>query len=169
MVKIKFRLDVCANSARLYFQSKIQLDHQEAVERQCKKVRVLVTQSCQILWDRMAPLSREFSRQEYWSGQPFPSPGDLSDPRIEPLSCTFQADSLLSEPPGKPRERQRYSNNKNMSNTLAIQRKSLLFLGLEGICKKGDYSTKKASQSTLAHQHKEGKKTIQYKNKSLGL
>ena len=41
-----------------------------------------------------------FSRQEYWSGLPFPSPGDLLDPGIEPLSPTFQADTLTSEPPG---------------------------------------------------------------------
>ena len=43
----------------------------------------------------------EFSRQEYWSGLPFPSPGDLLDPGIEPAS---QAGSLLSEPPEKPRD-----------------------------------------------------------------
>ena len=49
-----------------------------------------------------APLSMEFSRQEYWSGLPFPSPGDLPDARTEPGSPTQQADSLLSEPPGKP-------------------------------------------------------------------
>ena len=42
-----------------------------------------------------------FSRQEYWSGLPFPSPGDLPDPGIEPGSPTFQADALTSEPPGK--------------------------------------------------------------------
>ena len=47
-------------------------------------------------------LSMEFSRQEYWSGLPFPSPGDLPDPGIEPRSPTLQADSLPSEPPGKP-------------------------------------------------------------------
>ena len=40
-----------------------------------------------------APLSMGFSRQEYWSGVPFPSPGDLSDPWIEPRSPAFQADS----------------------------------------------------------------------------
>ena len=40
----------------------------------------------------------EFSRQEYWSGLPFPSPGDLPDPGIEPGSPTLQADSLPSEP-----------------------------------------------------------------------
>ena len=43
-----------------------------------------------------------FSRQEYWSGLQFPSPGDLPDPGIEPGSPTLQADSLPSEPPGKP-------------------------------------------------------------------
>ena len=48
-----------------------------------------------------APPSMEFSRQEYWSGFPSPSPGDLPDPGIEPGSPTLQADSLLSEPPGK--------------------------------------------------------------------
>ena len=48
-----------------------------------------------------APPSMGFSRQEYWSGLPFPSPGDLPDPGIEPGSPTFQADALTSEPPGK--------------------------------------------------------------------
>ena len=42
-----------------------------------------------------------FSRQEYWSGVPFPSPGDLPGPGIELGSPTLQADALLSEPPGK--------------------------------------------------------------------
>ena len=44
-----------------------------------------------------APPSMGFSRQEYWSGLPFPSPGDLPDPGIEPGSPAFQADSLTSE------------------------------------------------------------------------
>ena len=48
-----------------------------------------------------APLSMGFSRQEYWSGLPFPSPGDLPDPGIEPRSPALRTDSLLSEPPGK--------------------------------------------------------------------
>ena len=47
-----------------------------------------------------APPSMEFSRQEYWSGLPFPSPGDLPNPGIEPGSPALQADALLSEPPG---------------------------------------------------------------------
>ena len=51
-----------------------------------------------------APPSVGFSRQEYWSGLPFPSPGDLPDPGIKPRSPSYQADALTSEPPGKPRE-----------------------------------------------------------------
>ena len=51
---------------------------------------------------RQAPLSMGFSRQEYWSGLPFPSSGDLSNPGIEPGSPALQADALSSEPPGKP-------------------------------------------------------------------
>ena len=47
-------------------------------------------------------LSMGFSRQEYWSGLPFPSPGDLPDPGLEPRSITLQADTLPSEPPGMP-------------------------------------------------------------------
>ena len=49
-----------------------------------------------------APPSMGFTRQEYWSGLPFPSPGDLPNPGIEPRSPTLQADALTSEPPGKP-------------------------------------------------------------------
>ena len=51
---------------------------------------------------RQAPLSMGFSRQEYWSGLPFPSLGDLPDPGIKPGSPAVQADSLLTEPGGKP-------------------------------------------------------------------
>ena len=65
-----------------------------------------VAQSCLTLCDRgtvayQAPPSMGFSRQEYWSGLPFPSPGDLPDPGIEPRSPALQADALTSEPPGK--------------------------------------------------------------------
>ena len=49
-----------------------------------------------------APPSLGFSRQEHWSGLPFPSPGDLPDLGIKPRSPAFQADALTSEPPGKP-------------------------------------------------------------------
>ena len=50
---------------------------------------------------RQAPLSMGFSRQEYWSGLPFPSPGDLPHPEIKPGFPALQADSLQSEPPEK--------------------------------------------------------------------
>ena len=62
-------------------------------------------QSCPTPCDPMdcqTPLSMGFSRQEYWNGLPCPTPGDLPDPGIEPGSSTLQADSLLSEAPGKP-------------------------------------------------------------------
>ena len=68
---------------------------------------VLVPQGCPTLCDAMdynlpGSLSMEFSRQEYWSGVPFPSPGDLPDPGIESRCPALQADSLPSEPQGKP-------------------------------------------------------------------
>ena len=50
-----------------------------------------------------APLTMGFPRQEYWSGLPFPSSGDLLDPGIEPMSPALQADSLPTELWGKPR------------------------------------------------------------------
>ena len=67
----------------------------------------LVAKSCPTLatpWSvaRQAPLSMGFSRQEYWSGLPFPSPGDLPNPGIKPWSPALQADSLPTELPGKP-------------------------------------------------------------------
>ena len=70
-----------------------------------ESVKVLVAQLCLTLRDHMdccPPLSMEFSRQEYWSRLPFPSPGDLPDSRIKPGSPALQTDSLLSEPSGKP-------------------------------------------------------------------
>ena len=70
-------------------------------------VCVLVAQSCLTLqtpWTvaHQTPLTMEFSRQEYWSRFLCPSPGDLPYPGIKPGSPALQADSLLSEPPGKP-------------------------------------------------------------------
>ena len=50
-----------------------------------------------------APLSMGFSRQEYWSGEPFPLPGDLPNPGIQPRSPALQADALPPEPSGKPK------------------------------------------------------------------
>ena len=54
------------------------------------------------LWISAHQAAMEFSRQEYWSWLPFPSPGDLSNPGTEPSFPILQADSLPSEPPGKP-------------------------------------------------------------------
>ena len=70
------------------------------------KVKVLVPQLCLTFvtpWTvaRQAPLSMGFSRQKYWSGTSFPSPGDLPNLGIKPRSPVFQADSLPLEPPGK--------------------------------------------------------------------
>ena len=64
------------------------------------RVRLFVTPWTNIA--HQAPSSMGFSRQEYWSGLPFPSPGDLPNPGIEPRSPALQADALTSEPPGKP-------------------------------------------------------------------
>ena len=60
------------------------------------RVRLFMT-----LWTvaYQAPPAMGFCRQEYWSGSPFPSPGNLRDPGIKPGSCTLQADALTSEPP----------------------------------------------------------------------
>ena len=68
-----------------------------------------VTQSCPTLYDpwtvaHQAPPSMEFSRQEYWSGLPFPSPRDLPDAEIEPGSPALQADALPSEPQGSSKQ-----------------------------------------------------------------
>ena len=63
-----------------------------------------VAQSCPTPWTvaHQAPPSMGFSREEYWSGVPFPSPEDLLNSGIEPGSPTLHADSLPSELPGKP-------------------------------------------------------------------
>ena len=66
-----------------------------------------VAQSCLTLCDPMDCILPGFSvhgisRQEYWDGLLFPSPGDLPDPGIKPRSPALQADTLPSEPPGKP-------------------------------------------------------------------
>ena len=64
-----------------------------------------------------APPSMEFSRQEYWSGLPFPSPGDLPHPGIEPGSPAVRADALPFEPPRQHIKKQRhYFANKGPSS-----------------------------------------------------
>ena len=72
----------------------------------------VMSDSCVTPWTVacQAPLSMEFSRKEYWSGLPFPSPWDLPNPGIKSGSPALQADSLPSEPPGKPNKKQTISN-----------------------------------------------------------
>ena len=72
-----------------------------------------VAQSCPTLAAHQAPPSMGFSRQEYWSGVLFPSPGDLPDPGIKPRSPTLEADALTSEPQGK----HNYHNGKQSQNS----------------------------------------------------
>ena len=68
-----------------------------------------------------APPSIGFSRHEYWSGLPFPSPGHLPDPGIAPRSPAFQADALTSEPPGKHSSiREKYKDLEKSENILNL-------------------------------------------------
>ena len=67
-----------------------------------------------------APLFMGFSRQEYWSRLPFPSPGDLPNPGIEPRSPALQADALLSEPPGKASSHKSWPKNKGLLLMLSL-------------------------------------------------
>ena len=83
-----------------------------------RKAEVSVTQSCPTPCDLMnchPPGSSvhawDSSGKRYWSGQPFPSPGDFLDPGIEPGSLALQADSLLSEPPERTHNRVGWTPN----------------------------------------------------------
>ena len=77
------------------------------------------------------PLSMGFSRPEYWSGLPFPSPGDLPNPGIEPRSPALQADALTSEPPGKPElpRKINYHNHQLVDVYTGYGFRKTLFLG----------------------------------------
>ena len=63
---------------------------------------------------RQAPLSMGFFKEEYWSGLPFPSPGDLPDPGIEPVSPALVDRFFTTEPPGTPNKSYGHSKNKLM-------------------------------------------------------
>ena len=89
-----------------------------------------------------APPSMEFSSQEYCSGLPFPSPGDLPDPGIEPWSPALQADALLSEPPGKPRQ-----YIKKQKHHFADKVKAMVFPVVKYGCEK--WTIKKGEQRRL--------------------
>ena len=75
-----------------------------------------------------APLSMGFSRQEHWNGLTFPSPGDLSDPEIKPVSPVLQVDSLLTEPPGKPKKNMFALNPTYLENLDLVRSSSLKIL-----------------------------------------
>ena len=100
------------------------------LERKLLKQKVLITQlspsrcwtvACQAL------LSMGFSRQEYWSGLPFPPPGDLPDPRIKPGSSKLQADSLPSELPRQPPSKQSNSLTHLIYNVEGMKKNLKLF------------------------------------------
>ena len=98
-----------------------------------------VAQSCLTLCDPIdgsppgSPVPG-FSRQEYWSGLPFPSPRDLPDPGIKPRSPTLQVDSLLSELPGKPKNTE--------VGSLCLLQKSFQLRNRTGVsCSAGEFFT----------------------------
>ena len=83
-----------------YLCNRILISHKKERDsaKSCPTLETLWTVALQ------PPLSMGFSRQEYWSGLPLPSPGDLPDPGIEPRSLALQADSLPTELCGKPNQ-----------------------------------------------------------------
>ena len=93
---------------------------------------------CKVKWSRLfatpwtvayqAPPSMRFSRQEYWSGLPLPSPGDLPDPGIKPRYPALQADALSSEPPRKPNQRSNCQHPLNHRKSKRAPEKHLLLL-----------------------------------------
>ena len=84
-------------------------------------LRTPCTVACQ------APLSMGFSRQEYWSGLPFPPPGDPPDPGIEPRSPALQADSLPTELRGKPKAVLKLYNYKYPLTVLLMFKNKMTF------------------------------------------
>ena len=98
-------------------------------------VKVLVAQSCPTLCDswtvaHQAPLSMEFSRQEYWTGLPCPSLGDRPDPGIKFEAPALQTDSVPSEPPGEPLRRQKrdQKHSRRESNLCKDSKSSVILL-----------------------------------------
>ena len=102
----------------------------EVQERWLEKVSQLIVKSLIRVWlfatlytvAYQAPPSMGFSRQEYWSGLPCPSPGDLPNPGIEPRSPALEADTLTSEPPGKPSEEEKTEDTLPVSITQEVER-----------------------------------------------
>ena len=82
-----------------------------SINKECYSHEVSMCVPCSVMSNslqshgvRQAPLSRGFSSQGYWSAEPFPSPGDLLNPGRESGSPASQVDSVLSEPPVRPKE-----------------------------------------------------------------
>ena len=100
------------------------------------KGKVKVSRSCLTLCDPMvcsppgSSVHGVFSRHEYWSGLPSPSPGDLPNPGIGPRSPALQADALPSEPPGKPRKLSPSQDKRAWESDLLLHRESRV--GTEG-------------------------------------
>ena len=111
---------------------------------------MLVTQLCPTLCDPMdcsPPVSSvmRFSRQGYWSTLPFPSPGDLPNPGIEPRSPTLQADSLLTELQGLVKKIIKYVLLDVESRKKKMKQKTFVFVGTEKIagCRKQRWKDRK--------------------------
>ena len=89
-------------------------------QRPCHRPQLMLMRTRSVMSDSCDPMDctppgssvQEFSSQEYWSGLPWPPPGDFPNPGIEPGSPTLQADSLSSEPPGKHRAQNPYRLHK---------------------------------------------------------
>ena len=90
------------NYARCYYGERLSDGYMASLWYFVHQFSLVQMLSCVQLFAHQAPPSMGFSRQEYWSGLPFPSPRDLPNPGIKPMSPTLQADALTSEPPGKP-------------------------------------------------------------------
>ena len=88
----------------------------------CCLVASVVSDSLWPSWTCQAPLSMEFSRQEYWSGFPFPSPGDLPGSRIEITSPALVARFFTTEKPGEPSQSQ-----PKVNRPISAQRRSCFF------------------------------------------
>ena len=70
-----------------------------------------------------APLSMDFSKQQYWSGLPFPSPGDLPDPGIEPVSPALAGRFFTTALPGKPKRMHKVCNSMYGNVTMKMGRR----------------------------------------------
>ena len=101
-ISVQFSRSVVFDSATPWTaacQASLSITSSWSLVKSLSRVRLFVTP-----WTaaHQAPQSMGFSKQEYWSGLPFPSPGDLPNPGIEPGSPALEANTLTSEPPGKP-------------------------------------------------------------------